>query len=100
MMLEVFRCAACGATLFPARYFCPACGGDVWTPLPVRGGTVAAATVVRHRAGVPDSADTYIADVSTDAGPVVVARLPGSLAVGAAVALDIDAENRITACPV
>lgn len=97
MMLEVLRCAACGTTLFPARYFCPACGGDAWTRLPVQGGTVAAATIVRHRAGAPDGSDVHIADVATDAGPVVVARLPGPLAVGAAVALEIDAEHRITA---
>ncbi|HEY0295766.1 MAG TPA: zinc ribbon domain-containing protein [Bordetella sp.] len=97
MSLTVFRCARCGLVLFPARYFCPACGGGDWTGQAARRGRVTAATVVRRRAGAQE--DVHIASVATDAGPTVVARLPRALPVGAEVALDMDAENRIEARP-
>jgi len=41
MTLKVFQCTQCGATLFPARYFCPACGGGQWRECAVQRGTLA-----------------------------------------------------------
>lgn len=95
--LEVFRCTACGTTLFPARYFCPACGGARFAVLAAARGTVIAATAVLHRVGAQTGGELHLASVATDQGPVVVARLDAPVAAGAAVALDVDAGHRIQA---
>jgi uncharacterized protein len=97
MKLEVFRCVACGSTLFPARYFCPACGGAQWSTQAVSNGTVLAATVVSHRVGAHATGAVHLASVETDAGPVVIARLEAEARKGEAVTLEVDAENRILA---
>ncbi|MFX1675709.1 zinc ribbon domain-containing protein [Paraburkholderia sp. A2WS-5] len=95
--LEVFRCTACGATLFPARYLCPACGGARWTKPVVSGGTVLAATTVSHRVGASEPGTVHLASVRTDAGPVVIARLEAAASEGEAVLLEVDEESRILA---
>ncbi|QBR00660.1 DNA-binding protein [Paraburkholderia pallida] len=97
MKLEVLRCAACGTTLFPARYLCPACGGAQWTKQAVAHGTVLAATVVSHRVGTSEPGAVHLASVRTDAGPVVIARLDVAARKGETVSLEVDEESRILA---
>lgn len=97
MKLEIFRCAACGATLFPARYLCPACGGAQWTKQAVSCGTVLAATTVSHRVGATGAGAVHLASVQTDAGPVVIARLEAAAHKGESVCLEVDEESRILA---
>ncbi|QGZ65008.1 Zn-ribbon domain-containing OB-fold protein [Paraburkholderia acidisoli] len=97
--LEVFRCNACGTTLFPARYFCPSCGGAQFTALAATRGTVVAATAVLHRVGAQASGDLHLASVATDLGPTVIARLDTAIAAGATVALEVDETQRILAHP-
>jgi uncharacterized protein len=98
MTLIVFQCKHCGTTLFPARYFCPACGGGQWRECVVVHGTVAESTVVRHRVGAQAaqaSHDVHLASVVTTTGPIVIARLNRALQSGDAVRLDVDEAGRI-----
>lgn len=97
MKLEVFRCAACGTTLFPARYLCPACGGAQWTKPVVSSGTVLAATTVSHRVGAREPGAVHLASVQTDAGPVVIARFEAAARKGETVLLEVDEESCILA---
>ncbi|QCP52015.1 rubredoxin [Trinickia violacea] len=100
MTLSVFQCTQCGATLFPARVFCPACGGAQWRECAVVRGTVNESTVVRHRVGAQEGGDVHLASVVTSAGPVVIARLEQGVLAGDEVALDMDEANRILARPI
>jgi uncharacterized protein len=100
MKLSVFQCTQCDAALFPARYFCPACGGAQWRECAVARGTVTESTVVRHRVGAQEGSDVYLASVATSAGPVVIARLDQRVQAGEDVALDMDDANRILARPI
>lgn len=97
MKLQVFACVACHATVFPARYFCPACGGAQWRALDAESGTVAETTVVRHRVASDGGADVWIATVTTDAGPSVIARLDGEATAGDTVSLRVDDQSRLLA---
>jgi uncharacterized OB-fold protein len=96
MTLKVFQCMQCEVTLFPARYFCPACGGGEWRECMVQRGTLAESTVVRHRVGAQDAGDVHLASVVTSAGPIVVARLDHAMQYGDAVSLDVDDTGRVT----
>jgi uncharacterized protein len=97
MTLDVFRCTACGTTLFPARYRCPACGGAQWATLAAASGKVVAATTVTHRVGAAGAGEVHLASVETDAGPTIIARLESAAHEGDTVSLDIDDEHRIVA---
>ncbi|TDN61639.1 zinc ribbon domain-containing protein [Paraburkholderia sp. BL10I2N1] len=97
MTLKVFQCRQCGTTLFPARYFCPACGGGEWDERVVEHGTVAEATIVHHRVGVQEGSEVHLASVATDAGPIVIARLERATQAGDRVRLEIDEARRILA---
>lgn len=97
MTLNVFQCKQCGATLFPARYFCPACGGAEWGTRTVECGTVAESTVVRHRIGAQAGDDVHLASVLTSVGPIVIARLDNAMQAGDAVRLEIDDAHRVLA---
>ncbi|TDY15809.1 hypothetical protein B0G81_8910 [Paraburkholderia sp. BL6665CI2N2] len=97
MSIKVFRCTQCGATLFPARYLCPSCGGAEWSALDAESGTVTAATVVRYRVGADSSGGVPLASVATQAGPIVVARLDSPAEIGDTVNLALDAQHRIVA---
>lgn len=99
MTLKVFQCAGCGATLFPARYFCPACGGAEWTDRLIERGTVTECTTVRHRVGAERGADVYLASVETTAGPIVIAQLGRTTQSGEKVILEMDDDNRIRGRP-
>ena len=96
MTLKVFQCTQCGHTLFPARYFCPACGAGQWRECAVERGIVAESTVVRHRVGAHGEGGVHLASVVTSAGPIVIARLEHALRSGDAVSLDVDAAGRVT----
>jgi uncharacterized OB-fold protein len=96
MTLRVFQCTQCGVTLFPARYFCPACGGGQWRECAVEHGTLAESTVVRHRVGAPGDGDVHLASVVTSAGPVVIVRLEQAMQFGDTVSLDVDEAGRVT----
>lgn len=95
MTLKVFQCTQCGHTLFPARYFCPACGGGQWRECGVERGTIAESTVLRHRVGAQGDGDVHLASVVTSAGPIVIARLEHALRSGDAVSLDVDDGGRV-----
>ena len=97
MNLSVFECKQCGTTLFPARYFCPACGSDQWRERVVERGTVAESTVVRHRVGALGGHDVHLASVATSAGPVVIARLEWAMQSGDTVSLVVDEAGCILA---
>jgi uncharacterized OB-fold protein len=96
MTLKVFQCTQCGATLFPARYFCPACGGGQWRECAVERGTLAESTVMRHRVGTQGAGDVHLASVVTSAGPIVIARLESAMQFGDAVRLNLDDAGRVT----
>jgi uncharacterized OB-fold protein len=95
MTLKVFQCMQCGAKLFPARYFCPACGGCQWRECTVERGIVAESTVVQHRVGAQGPGDVHLASVVTSAGPIVIARLEDAMQSGEAVILDVDDAGRL-----
>jgi uncharacterized OB-fold protein len=82
-------------TLFPARYFCPACGGGQWSECAVERGNIAQSTVVRHRVGAQGGGDVHLASVATSAGPIVIARLEAGMQPGDSVSLDVDETGRI-----
>jgi uncharacterized OB-fold protein len=90
MTLKAFQCRQCSTTLFPARYFCPACGCAEWGERVVERGTVAESTVVRHRIGAQGGSDVHLASVVTSAGPIVIARLDHAMQAGDEVRLEID----------
>jgi len=98
MSVQIFRCTRCGATLFPARYLCPACGNNAWSALDVARGTVIASTVVRHRVGTGNGGDIHLASVATQAGPIIIARLEQAVQAGDVVSLTLDAQHRIVGC--
>ncbi|MFM0348493.1 zinc ribbon domain-containing protein [Paraburkholderia sp. RL17-347-BIC-D] len=95
MTLKVSQCTQCGMTLFPARYFCPACGGGQWRECAVEHGSVAESTVVRHRVGAQGGGNVHLASVATSAGPIVIARLAAGMQPGDSVSLDVDDSGRI-----
>ncbi|MDR6385238.1 Zn-ribbon domain-containing OB-fold protein [Paraburkholderia caribensis] len=100
MTLKVFQCKQCGSTVFPARYFCFECGGAGWLERAAERGTVDEFTTVRRRVGAQDGADVLLASVTTDVGPIVIARLDRAVRVGDDVGLAIDEQNRVLALPI
>jgi uncharacterized OB-fold protein len=95
--LDVHQCVQCGKTLFPARYFCPACGGADWLRRVAQTGTVMETTVVRLRVGEPGAQPLHLATVRTQAGPVVIAHIDALLADKTCVSLAVDSSHRIVA---
>nr|WP_284504547.1 MULTISPECIES: zinc ribbon domain-containing protein [unclassified Caballeronia] len=100
MTLKVFQCKQCGSTLFPARYVCFECGGAEWRERVAERGTIDELTTVRRRIGAQDGSDVLLASVTTDAGPIVIARLERAMRAGDAVRLAIDEQNRVLALPI
>lgn len=97
MVLTVFECKACGGTLFPRRYFCPACGAREWREREAGAGAVEHSTVVRHRAGAAQQGDRYVSTVATDAGPRVISVSNAPLASGCRVRLAVTMDGAIEA---
>lgn len=100
MTLKVFQCKQCGSTVFPARYVCFECGGAEWRERVAERGTIDELTTVRRRVGAQDGSDVLLASVTTDAGPIVIARLERAVRAGDAVSLAIDEQNRVLALPI
>ena len=105
MSFQVFQCVACGGYVFPARYFCPACGEAQWRDADASLGVVAEATVLRHRAGSGSASGpacgpchvTHLATIDTQPGPSVIALLDEALPRGTEVELDLGAGDRLVA---
>lgn len=70
MSAMVQACRSCGNLLFPARLFCPFCGGDSFSAVAAGHGTVEQTTTL--------SDGTVLATLSIDGRLRVVARLTGS----------------------
>ncbi|MEV7607245.1 zinc ribbon domain-containing protein [Paenarthrobacter sp. NPDC089322] len=70
MSAAIQQCSLCQAKLFPARLFCPACGGDSFLSAAVDVGTVSATTTLAD--------GTILATLTLDGGAQVVARLTGT----------------------
>ena len=70
MSLSVQECAACQARLFPARLFCPVCGGDSFRGVEVDRGTVEESSTMAD--------GTVLATLELDGGSRVIARLSGT----------------------
>ena len=68
------RCRGCGHAVYPARVLCPRCGAGDWDEVPVHRAERLESTVVT---GGPGEAPAVIATLRTDAGPLVLARVPG-----------------------
>ena len=75
-------CEDCGHAVFPLRVLCPACGSRDWHTVTASSGVVDQVTT--HRRG------GAIASVTTDLGPVVIARSPDGAAPGSRVQLELD----------
>jgi len=96
-------CERCAHLAYPPRILCPACGGAAWTRRLADEGTVEEVTVrrpVMKRRQLPwgnwlDQAETWLGTVRTDAGPLVVARVPEGAQRGDRVVLTTQASTAI-----
>ena len=70
MSAMVQECQSCRTLLFPARLFCPVCGGDSFSTVAAGNGTVEQTTTL--------SDGIVLATLAIDGGLRVVARLAGS----------------------
>jgi uncharacterized OB-fold protein len=75
-------CDDCGQAVFPLRALCPACGSRDWHAVSASSGVVDEVTT--HRRG------GAIASVTTDLGPILIARSPDGAAPGSRVELELD----------
>ena len=80
MSISVPVCAACGAAVFPPRAVCPNCGGLEWDANESDFGTVEEVT---------ESGGVRIATVRADLGPILIALLERTAAIGDIVKLDL-----------
>ena len=71
----IFRCAGCGASLFPARLLCPHCHGSAFETYRVYEGVVEQVSVIRHMVGQTDWKPRRIANVRTAGGPMLTVGL-------------------------
>jgi uncharacterized OB-fold protein len=94
--LEIQRCEACGACLFPARLRCPTCGGVRLAAIPAGPGLVEEETRLLHPPGAVDG-PVQLGSIRLRSGPVVIARLDEGAGVGAAVRLELVAGGTIWA---
>jgi uncharacterized OB-fold protein len=69
MSAMVQECRSCSNLLFPARLFCPFCGGDSFSLVSVGHGTLEETTTL--------SDGIVLATLGIDGGPKVIARLIG-----------------------
>lgn len=99
----VHRCARCGYAAYPPRIACPRCGGTEWRRRLADAGVVEEVTVRRpvtkHRQ-LPwgnwiDQAETRLAEVRTDLGPVVICRVGEGVRRGMRVRLEAQASTAI-----
>lgn len=70
---SVFRCVQCDHRVFPARFLCPMCHGDVFEAEECASGVVTELT--RSSASGEEPGVYMLATVASDAGPVLIARV-------------------------
>ncbi len=75
MSVAITSCRDCGHACFPPRLLCPRCGGGAWAAGVVSEGVVSGATTVARRVDAAAAAPVHLAEVRSDAGVVVLARL-------------------------
>ncbi len=75
MSPTVFRCAQCDHRVFPARFLCPSCHGDVFEAQECGSGTVTELTHSVSPAPDGEQALYILATVASDAGPMLIARV-------------------------
>lgn len=73
--IPVTRCRSCGASTFPPRIWCGACGSQVLETGLESSGTVEEITILRYKPDGGGGTETPIGLVRLDSGPYVVARL-------------------------
>ena len=73
--IGIWRCALCGARLFPQRLLCPHCHGSTFVPDRVYEGMVEEVSVIRHMIGQDDWKPRRIANVRTAGGPMITVGL-------------------------
>lgn len=77
MTFNVFKCSACGHTVYPARYLCPLCHATTWQETDAGMGAILETTATRHKMGADQQSVLHLATTRTAAGPVVIAKLDG-----------------------
>lgn len=71
----VHQCNACLHAVHPARYLCPRCQGWDWRPVAASSGILLQFTRMPGK----QADDRYLGTLQTDVGPLVVARLAGTV---------------------
>ena len=71
----IWRCKACGTTVFPQRLLCPQCHGHAFDEARVTEGVVEEVAVIRHMIGQENWQPRRIANVRTHGGPSITVGL-------------------------
>ena len=71
----IWRCKACGTTVFPQRLLCPQCHGQAFAEERVHEGVVEEVAVIRHMIGQENWRPRRIANVRTRGGPSITVGL-------------------------
>jgi uncharacterized OB-fold protein len=71
----IWRCEACGTTIFPQRLLCPQCHGHAFEEARVTEGVVEEVAVIRHMIGQENWQPRRIANVRTHGGPSITVGL-------------------------
>jgi len=71
----IWRCKACGTTVFPQRLLCPQCHGHTFEEARVTEGVVEEVAVIRHMIGQENWQPRRIANVRTRGGPSITVGL-------------------------
>ena len=73
--IGIWRCKACGTTVFPQRLLCPHCHGQDFNETRVHEGVVEEVAVIRHMIGQENWQPRRIANVRTRGGPSITVGL-------------------------
>jgi len=71
----IWRCKACGTTVFPQRLLCPQCHGHAFDEARVTEGVVEEVAVIRHMIGQENWQPRRIANVRTHGGQSITVGL-------------------------
>src|SRR5690606_15030553 len=94
----ISRCINCDHRVFPARVFCPRCYSTQWELLAAHFGVVEVCTELAARSGAGTM--RVLAQVRTDEGPVIIARVSAPMAIETRVALSQDGQGAMHAVAV
>jgi uncharacterized OB-fold protein len=83
----IWRCSACGTTVFPRRLLCPQCHGAAFEEARVHAGVIEEIAVIRHMIGQENWQPRRIANVRTIGGPSITAGLRDEAGEGTVVEL-------------